>query len=1346
MQSTGSTFVLTGGRRALSAIISTSRCFRLVFTLFFSPFQSKIMADILFLRGAPAFSAFRLQGLQQRIQALAPKAKLLSADYWHVVKLNAAFADEGQKQLAALLEERVAESTTSGALFFVTPRIGTISPWSSKATDIAWNCGLAAIERIERGIAYRLDGVSAAQRAQVSAVLHDRMIETVLDDFAQSSELFRHFSPKPMATVDLIGGGRAALVEANGRLGLALSDDEIDYLVDLFVSKTKRNPSDVELMMFAQANSEHCRHKIFNASWVIDGQPKKETLFGMIRETHAAHPAGNVVVYSDNSSVFEGARIKRFYPGADGAYGWNEDLTHILAKVETHNHPTAISPFPGAATGSGGEIRDEGATGRGSKPKAGLCGFSVSNLNIPDAQEPWEVEGAEYGKPARIASALDIMLEGPIGAAAFNNEFGRPNLTGYFRTYEQRVGAVVRGYHKPIMVAGGVGNIADDQSFKAETFPTGTLLIQLGGPGMLIGLGGGAASSMSTGANSEDLDFASVQRGNPEMQRRAQEVIDRCWQMGSPKKDIAAVGDGNPILSVHDVGAGGISNALPELAHGAGCGARFELRDVKIEEPGMSPAEIWSNEAQERYVMAIPASRLPEFKDFCERERCPFAVVGVATDDNRLIVADRHFGNNPVDMDMDALLGKPPRMTRDVDHQPSLDVPFDPASVDLKDAAYRVLRLPAVANKTFLISIGDRTVGGMTARDQMVGPWQVPVADVAVTTMGYQTVLGEAFAMGERTPLAVLDAPASGRMALGEALTNIAAASIAKLGDVKLSANWMAPAGVAGEDARLFDTVRAVSDLCQTIGVSIPVGKDSLSMRTAWDDAGEKKQVVSPLSLIVTSFAPVQDARRTLTPQLQLDKGETDLLLIDLGAGKNRLGGSALAQVFNATGSVVPDVDEPAHLPAFFAAIQKLAADDLLLAYHDRSDGGLFAAVAEMAFAGHCGVSLQLVGLCDGSAAGVASALFAEELGAVIQIRRSARDAVLGVLRDAGLVSCAQLIGAPNGSDELRITLGDKSLLCETRVDLQRAWSEMSYRMQSLRDNPECAQQEFDRILDKADAGLSVSLSFDPAEDIAAPFIQTSARPKVAILREQGVNGHVEMAAAFDRAGFASVDVHMSDILSGRVSLAGFKGAVACGGFSYGDVLGAGKGWARTILFNGRARDEFSAFFDRADTFALGVCNGCQMMSALKSLIPGADAWPRFERNRVEQFEARFVEVELPTSPSLFFGGMTGSRMPVVVSHGEGQAIFDSVEQQARVLVAMRYLDNAGQPSEVYPYNPNGSPQGITGVTTADGRFTIMMPHPERVFRSAQMSWHPETLGEDSPWMRMFRNARKWVA
>ena len=1329
------------------------------------------MADIIFLRGAPAFSAFRLQGLQQRLSAVLPGASVASADYWHFAVPGQPLSSQQSEQLAALLEARPVDSAARGELFLVTPRIGTISPWSSKATDIVWNSGLDAIERIERGIAFRIDvkgTLSAEQRTRIASLLHDRMTETVLGDFARTADLFRHFAPQPLASVDVLTGGRAALVEANSRLGLALSDDEVDYLVDLFV-KTGRNPTDVELMMFAQANSEHCRHKIFNASWVIDGEARAETLFGMIRETHKAHPAGTVVAYSDNSSVIEGAATPRFHPRADGGYAYGDALTHILMKVETHNHPTAISPFPGAATGSGGEIRDEGATGRGSKPKAGLCGFSVSNLNIPEATQPWEAQTATYGRPSRIASALSIMLEGPIGAAAFNNEFGRPNLAGYFRTYEQTVAGEVRGYHKPIMIAGGLGNIEDSQSFKAESFPAGTLLVQLGGPGMLIGLGGGAASSMTTGSNTEDLDFASVQRGNPEIQRRAQEVIDRCWQMGAPQGDGSQAGDGNPILSIHDVGAGGISNALPELAHGAGCGARFELREVNIEEPGMSPAEIWCNEAQERYVMAIPPSRLEEFAHLCERERCPFAVVGATTAEKRLIVADRHFGNNPVDMDMDALLGKPPRMTRDVVHLPPVSVSFDPTAVTLKEAAYRVLRLPAVADKTFLISIGDRSVGGLTARDQMIGPWQVPVADVAVTLMGYQGYLGEAFAMGERTPLALLDAPASGRMAIGEALTNIAAANIEKLGDVKLSANWMAAAGSPGEDARLFDTVRAVSDLCQTIGISIPVGKDSLSMRSAWEDQDEKsqiqkKQVTSPLSLIITGFALVQDARRTLTPQLRLDAGESDLLLIDLGAGKNRLGGSALVQVFNATGSDAPDVDEPARLAAFFGAIQQLASDNLLLAYHDRSDGGLFAAVTEMAFAAHCGVSIDMDGLCydplmndvDGSEkkpdllAGrsfelMMRALFNEELGAVVQIRRADRSAVMTILRAAGLGACTQFIGAPNPWDEVRIIRNAKIALREKRVDLQRAWSETSFRMQQLRDNPECAQQEYDRILDTADTGLSATLSFDPAENIAAPFINISARPKVAILREQGVNGHVEMAAAFDRAGFASVDVHMSDSLAGRVTLANFKGAVACGGFSYGDVLGAGQGWAKTILFNSRARDEFSAFFGRADTFALGVCNGCQMMSALKDLVPGAQDWPRFVRNKVEQFEARFTMVELLESPSLFFGGMSGSRMPVVVSHGEGRADFSATGDQGKVLVAMRYLDNAGQPTEVYPANPNGSPAGITGVTTADGRFSIMMPHPERVYRTVQMSWHPEGWGEDSPWLRMFRNARKWV-
>jgi phosphoribosylformylglycinamidine synthase len=1329
------------------------------------------MADIIFLRGAPAFSTFRLQGLQQKLSAAVPGARVLRADYWHFVAAGQPLAADECAQLEALLEAGAGEPGGAGELFLVTPRVGTISPWSSKATDIAWNSGLPAVERIERGIAYRIEAtqgtLSVDDRTRISGLIHDRMIETVLRDFGQTADLFRHFSPKPLACVNLLEGGRDALVEANGRLGLALSEDEVDYLVALF-KNAGRNPSDVELMMFAQANSEHCRHKIFNASWVIDGQVRPETLFGMIRETHQAHPAGTVVAYSDNSSVIEGATVPRFYPRADGGYAYGDALTHILMKVETHNHPTAISPFPGAATGSGGEIRDEGATGRGSKPKAGLCGFSVSNLNMPEALQPWEAQTAAYGRPSRIASALSIMLEGPIGAAAFNNEFGRPNLAGYFRTYEQRVGvgetAEIKGYHKPIMIAGGLGNIEDSQSFKAATFPAGTLLVQLGGPGMLIGLGGGAASSMTTGSNTEDLDFASVQRGNPEIQRRAQEVIDRCWQMGAPQGDGSLAGDGNPILSIHDVGAGGISNALPELAHGAGCGARFELREIKIEEPGMSPAEIWCNEAQERYVMAIPPSRLEEFAHLCERERCPFAVVGATTAEQRLIVADRHFGNHPVDMDMDALLGKPPRMTRDVVHLPPVIVPFDPTACELKDAAYRVLRLPAVADKTFLISIGDRSVGGLTARDQMVGPWQVPVADVAVTLMAYQGYLGEAFALGERTPLAVLDAPASGRMAVGEALTNIAAAGIEQLGDVKLSANWMAAAGSPGEDARLFDTVRAVSDLCQCIGVSIPVGKDSLSMRTAWEDQGEKKQVVSPLSLIVTGFARVPDARRTLTPQLVLDAGETDLLLIDLGAGKNRLGGSALAQVFNATGSDAPDVDDPARLAAFFGAIQQLARDNRLLAYHDRSDGGLFAAVTEMAFAAHCGISIDMDGLCydplmndvDGSEKKpdllggrsfelLMRALFNEELGAVVQIRRAERSAVMATLRAAGLGACTHFIGAPNPWDEVRVIRNARIALREKRVDLQRAWSETSFRMQQLRDHPECAQQAYDRILDATDTGLSAMLNFDPAENIAAPFINTGAPPRVAILREQGVNGHVEMAGAFSSAGFQAVDVHMSDILAGRVSLSDFKGAVACGGFSYGDVLGAGQGWAKTILFNGRARDEFSAFFGRADTFALGVCNGCQMMSALKALVPGAENWPRFVRNKVEQFEARFTMVELLESPSLFFGSMSGSRLPVVVSHGEGRADFSATGDQGKVLVALRYLDNAGQPTEVYPANPNGSPAGITGVTTADGRFSIMMPHPERVYRTVQMSWHPAGWGEDSPWLRMFRNARKWV-
>jgi phosphoribosylformylglycinamidine synthase len=1305
------------------------------------------MPEVLKLRGAAAFSANRLARLTQNVQAALPKLKGLAAEHWYFVELKAPLAAADLERLKDLLGAHPAAKAPAGTLRLVTPRLGTISPWSSKATEIARQCGFAAVTRIERGTAFHLD--ARGDFAAALPFIHDRMTESVLDGVAAAEALFRHYAPQPLATVDVVGKGRAALVAANGEMGLALSDDEIDYLVENF-SRIGRNPTDVELMMFAQANSEHCRHKIFNADWVIDGQKQAHSLFGMIRESHKVSPRGTVVAYSDNAAVLEGALAERFHPGAGGAYAYTEELTHYLAKVETHNHPTAISPFPGAATGSGGEIRDEGATGRGSKPKAGLCGFSVSNLNIPGYAQPWE---QAYGKPERIAPALDIMIEGPIGAAAFNNEFGRPNLAGYFRTFEQEVAGEVRGYHKPIMIAGGVGNIAARDSHKIE-FKAGALLIQLGGPGMLIGLGGGAASSMTTGSNTADLDFASVQRGNPEIQRRAQEVIDRCWQLRQ----------NNPILSIHDVGAGGLSNALPELAHGAGCGARFELRRVQTEEPGMSPREIWCNEAQERYVLAIRPDRLDEFRAICERERCPFAVLGEATADGQLVVSDSHFASNAVDMDMDVLLGKPPRMTRDVAHKARHLPPFDAAAFDLKEAAWRVLRMPSVASKNFLISIGDRTVGGMTARDQMVGPWQVPVADCAVTTLSYLGTLGEAFAMGEKTPLALIDAPASGRMAVGEAVTNIAAAQIGDIGKIKLSANWMAAAGHPGEDAALFDTVKAVGlEFCPALGISIPVGKDSLSMKTAWEEQDAKKQVTAPLSLIISAFATCSDVRRTLTPQLRTDAGDTDLVLIDLGQGKHRLGGSAFAQAYNAIGEHAPDADA-ALLKGFFAAVQELNASNLLLAYHDRSDGGLFAAACEMAFAGHCGVSLNLDTLCydplmndaDGlerkpeMVAGrfrdrFMGALFAEELGALLQIRRDDRTRVMQVLRTHGLSACSHTVGELNTADEIRVWRNAKPLLKEKRVDLQRAWAETSYRIARLRDDAQCAQEEFDALLDAADPGVSATLTFDPAEDIAAPMIATGARPKIAILREQGVNGQVEMAAAFDRAGFAAFDVHMSDLQSRRVALTDFSGLVACGGFSYGDVLGAGQGWAKSILFNDQLRAAFEAFFSRPGTFALGVCNGCQMMSHLAGIVPGAAHWPRFARNRSEQFEARFVMVEIPQSPSLFLGGMAGSRLPIVVSHGEGRVEFAMPEAQKNAIVALRYVDNHGRVAATYPFNPNGSPEGIAGLTTADGRFTIMMPHPERIYRTVQMSWHPDSWGEDGPWLRMFRNARKWI-
>ena len=1302
---------------------------------------------ILSLRGSAALSAFRRAKLETALKSLHPSLALAGSSYWHFVALGRDLAPSEQATLAKVLDYGDPPGAESaGELYLVVPRIGTISPWSSKATDIARNCGLDAVRRIERGIAYRVSG--AAARERVAAALHDRMTETVLDRIEAASALFRHFEPRPLALVPLLAQGRAALERANAELGLALAEDEIDYLAAEF-AKLGRDPTDVELTMFAQANSEHCRHKIFNASWIIDGVPREDTLFGMIRRTHAANPQGTVVAYADNAAVLEGRVARRWFPGPDGAYRAHEELTHAVAKVETHNHPTAISPFPGAATGAGGEIRDEGATGRGAKPKAGLAGFSVSNLRIPGFTQPWE---RDFGRPDRIASALEIMLDGPIGAASFANEFGRPNLAGYFRTFEMEAGGVVRGYHKPIMIAGGVGNIRASHAGK-HPVPPGAALVQLGGPGMLIGMGGGAASSMNAGANVADLDFDSVQRGNAEMERRAQEVIDRCWALGAA----------NPILSIHDVGAGGLSNALPELAHGAGRGAAIDLRAVPSEEPGMTPREIWCNEAQERYALAIAPDRLDEFARIAARERCPFAVLGTATAEGHLKVTDPHFRNLPVDVDLSVILGKPPRMLRDVRREKRPLAALDLSGVALKEACYRVLRAPTVASKTFLVSIGDRTVGGLCARDQMVGPWQVPVADCAVTLLDFTGYAGEAFAMGERSPLAVIDAPASGRMAIGEALTNLAAAAVADLSRVKLSANWMAAAGYPGEDAALYDTVRAVAlELCPALGLSIPVGKDSLSMRTAWQEGGAAKEVVAPLSLVVTAFAPSEDARLALTPQLRTDRGATELILVDLGGGRNRLGGSQLAQVCGQLGDVAPDLDDPAALRGFFAAIQSLNRDRLLLAYHDRSDGGLFAAVCEMAFAGHCGVTLTLDLLgydplahdVDGNERRpelmrgrdlerVLAALFAEELGAVIQVRADDRAQVMRRLADAGLH--ALVIGAPNARDEIRLVRNARPVLAEPRAALQRAWSEVSFRMQGLRDNPDCAQEEFDRLLDAEDPGLAAAPAFDPQQDVAAPFVGRGARPRLAVLREQGVNGQAEMAAAFDRAGFEAVDVHMTDLIGARVRLAGFKGVVACGGFSYGDVLGAGEGWAKSILFNGRARDEFGAFFARSDTFALGVCNGCQMMAALRELIPGAGGWPRFLRNRSEQFEARFVMVEVTESPSIFFAGMAGSRMPIATAHGEGRAAFATEAARAQALVCLRFVDHRGRPTETYPLNPNGSPGGITGLTTADGRFTVLMPHPERVFRSVQCSWHPEGWGEASPWLRLFRNARASV-
>jgi len=1290
------------------------------------------------LRGSPALSEFRVNKLLEFCREQNLPITDIYAEFMHFADLTTDLTGEEVEKVEKLLTygPTIQEHEPVGTLLLVTPRPGTISPWSSKATDIAHNCGLDKVKRLERGTAYYIESTSKLSQSnidQIKALIHDRMMEVVFCEVNDAAQLFSVAVPAPVANVDILSGGQRALEEANIALGLALADDEIDYLVDSF-TKLGRNPTDIELMMFAQANSEHCRHKIFNADWTIDGEVQEKSLFKMIKNTFETNSEYVLSAYKDNAAVMTGSHVGRFFPNSDThQYDYHQELAHILMKVETHNHPTAISPWPGASTGSGGEIRDEGATGIGGKPKAGLVGFSVSNLKIPGFEQPWETD---FGKPERIVNALDIMLEGPLGGAAFNNEFGRPNLLGYFRTYEEKVnshnGEEVRGYHKPIMIAGGLGNIRDDHVQKKE-IPVGACLIVLGGPAMNIGLGGGAASSMASGQSAEDLDFASVQRENPEMERRCQEVIDRCWQMG----------EHNPIAFIHDVGAGGISNALPELVDDGERGGKFQLRSVPNDEPGMSPLEIWCNESQERYVLAVAPEHMPCFEAICKRERAPYAVVGEATENRHLTLEDSHFNNTPIDMPMDVLLGKTPKMHRDAVTLKVDNLAMDVSGIDINEALDRVLRLPTVAEKTFLITIGDRSVTGLVARDQMVGPWQIPVSNCAVTAASYDTYHGEAMSMGERTPVALLDFGASARLAVGESLTNIAATDIGDIKHIKLSANWMSPAGHPGEDAGLYEAVKAVGEeLCPALGLTIPVGKDSMSMKTKWEQDGEQKEVTSPLSLVITAFARIEDVRKTVTPQLRTDKGETSLILIDLGNRQNRMGATAFAQVYKSLGDKPADVDSAEQLKGFYDAIQTLVREDKVIAYHDKGDGGLIVTLAEMAFAGHCGLSADIASLGSDSL----SALFNEELGAVIQIKTEEVDSVLATLASFGLTDLSFVIGEVEQSDTIVISSDGSVILDRSRTELRTIWAETTHRMQALRDNPKCADQEFAAKSDNNDIGLNVDLTFDVQEDIAAPYILKGAKPKMAILREQGVNSHVEMAAAFDRAGFEATDIHMSDILTGRAVLDEYHGLAACGGFSYGDVLGAGEGWAKSILFNNQARDQFEAFFKRTNTFSLGVCNGCQMLSNLHDLIPGADLWPRFVRNESERFEARFSLVEIQQSDSVFFNGMAGSRLPIAVSHGEGRvevrdsAHLHSIEHSGTI--AVRYVDNLGKATQQYPNNPNGSPNAITGLTTTDGRVTIMMPHPERVFRTVANSWAPDSWGEDSPWMRMFRNAR----
>jgi phosphoribosylformylglycinamidine synthase len=1277
--------------------------------------------------GEPALSEFRKQKLAGRIGEIAGPGAELQARYVYLVESGQRLEKTEVGALQDLLHGKPVESLDTNGLLLVVPRLGTQSPWSTKATDIALHCGLNSVLRIERGVAYNLPGLPEQHRSAVSALVHDRMTQSVLDSLDDARALFQHNPPRPLAFIPASIEGAGALRRADRELGLALSEDEIDYLLKAFQT-IGRDPSDAELMMFAQANSEHCRHKIFNANWTIDGEELEQTLFGMIRNTFEKSPGGVLSAYHDNSAVLSGPEGDRFFIDPEtGVYSWRHESLPFQIKVETHNHPTAISPFPGAATGSGGEIRDEAATGRGARPKAGLTGFSVSHLDLPGLELPWR---SEFGKPDRIASPLDIMIEGPVGGASFNNEFGRPALCGYFRTFEQEIGGQTWGYHKPIMIAGGMGTIREQHVEKLPLQP-GAHVVVLGGPAMLIGLGGGAASSVGSGQGQEDLDYASVQRGNPEMQRRCQEVIDACWAMG----------ESNPVLSVHDVGAGGLSNALPELLNDGGHGGKLELRRVPSADSSMSPMEIWCNESQERYVLAIEPGSLEVFEAMCRRERCPYAVLGQATASRQLVLTDQLLGQDPVDMPLDVLLGKPPRMFRTAERQIFSGDDLDVSGLDLCESLRRVLRFPCVGSKSFLVTIGDRTVGGLVTRDQMVGPWQVPVADAAVTLSGFVSDTGEAMAMGERTPLAVLNAPASGRMAVAEAVTNLAAAAIDDISSIRLSANWMAAAGEAGQEGALFDTVKAVGmDLCPELGIAIPVGKDSLSMKTLWRDETGERRMLAPVSLIVSAFAPVANVHHSLTPQLDLDCGESQLLLIDLGNGRDRLGGSALAQVHGQFGREVPDLDRPQQLKSFFNLVQALNRSGLIRAYHDRSDGGVVTTLCEMAFASHCGLELDP----DVPPDRLTAFLFAEEPGAVIQVRAGDYAEMIARITSAGLEETVMNLGQPVTGSRLVIRSGGRIVLEESLPGLQRLWSETSYQVQRRRDNPECADQELESIANWEDPGMQPRLSFPAGENPAAPVIMRGARPRVAILREQGVNGHVEMAAAFDLAGFDATDVHMSDLAEGHTSLDSFAGFAACGGFSFGDVLGAGRGWAKSILFHDDLREQFSRFFVDGTKFALGVCNGCQMLAALKELIPGAGSWPEFAGNRSEQFEGRFSLVRVEDSPSVFLQGMAGSIIPVATAHGEGRAVFGNIDP-VDAPVALRYVDSSGEATEHYPGNPNGSPAGITGLCNEDGRVTIMMPHPERTLRGVNFSWAPGEWGDTSPWRRMFQNARQWT-